>query len=446
MENRVKLTAGRIAGFTLPADVEQAFLWDADTKQLAVRVTAGMKAYIFQSRFNGKSLRKTIGSTKDWSIPQARAEAARLQTLIDQGHDPRQIEADKLAEAAAKRNAAVEETRRQSLTVADAWAGYIAYQKDKMGRVHIERGKKWGERHLLDHERMTQAGGEPHKRGSGVTVAGPLFPLLAMRMTDISADTLKAWQRKEAEQRANNARQGFEMFRAFWRWCARQDEYRNIIDAAAVEDEKVRSEVPGRKPKEADSLQREQLPAWFEAVRAIGNPVIAAYLQTLLLTGSRRNELIGLKWDDVDFRWNSLTIHDKVDGERVIPLTPYVAALLAALPRRNEWVFSSPTAESGRLQEPSIQHRKACAAAGLDVTLHGLRRSFASLAEWVEMPAGVVAQIMGHKPSATAEKHYKRRPLDLLRLWHGKYEAWLLEQAGIQFEQAQPGLRVVNAA
>jgi hypothetical protein len=30
-----------------------------------------------------------------------------------------------------------------------------------------------------------------------------------------------------------------------------------------------------------------------------------------------------------------------VDGERVIPLTPYVASLLVSLPKRNEWVFSS---------------------------------------------------------------------------------------------------------
>ena len=29
---------------------------------------------------------------------------------------------------------------------------------------------------------------------------------------------------------------------------------------------------------------------------------------------------------------------------------------------------------------------------------------------------GVVAQIQGHKPSALAEKHYRRRPLDLLRV------------------------------
>ena len=52
---------------------------------------------------------------------------------------------------------------------------------------------------------------------------------------------------------------------------------------------------------------------------------------------------------------------------------------------------------------------------------------------------------MGHKPSATAEKHYTVRPLDLLRVHHEKIEAWILEQAGIKFDaKAEPGkLRVV---
>jgi len=79
--------------------------------------------------------------------------------------------------------------------------------------------------------------------------------------------------------------------------------------------------------------------------------------------------------------------------------------------------------------------------AGIDgLTLHGLRRSFKSLTEWLEIPAGVVAQLMGHKPSATAEKHYTVRPLDLLRVHHEKIEAWILEQAGIVFTQSnKPG-------
>jgi intergrase/recombinase len=45
------------------------------------------------------------------------------------------------------------------------------------------------------------------------------------------------------------------------------------------------------------------------------------------------------------------------------------------------------------------------------------------ISEWVEVPVGVAAQIQGHKPSAIAEKHYRRRPLDLLRMWHDKIEA-----------------------
>ena len=87
-------------------------------------------------------------------------------------------------------------------------------------------------------------------------------------------------------------------------------------------------------------------------------------------------------------------------------------------------------------------HSTACTDAGLE----GLRRSFKSLTEWLDMPAGVVAQIMGHKPSATAEKHYTVRPLELLVSHHNKIEVWVLEQAGIAFDPATAGagsLRVV---
>ena len=64
------------------------------------------------------------------------------------------------------------------------------------------------------------------------------------------------------------------------------------------------------------------------------------------------------------------------------------------------------------------------------------------------MPAGIAAQIQGHKPSATAEKHYRRRPLDLLRSWHQKAEAWMLEQAGLPVPSASEelgALRVVHS-
>ncbi len=145
------------------------------------------------------------------------------------------------------------------------------------------------------------------------------------------------------------------------------------------------------------------------------------------------------------------------DHTREIPATPYMLHLLTALPHRtmtdkktgrvaaNRWIFSSATRETGCLTEPNNPRTRACKAAGLEgLTLHGLRRSFKSLTEWLEVSVGVVAQIMG-PPSATAEKHYTVRPLELLRVHHERIEAWMLEQAGIKFDaKAAPGaLRAV---
>jgi len=295
---------------------------------------------------------------------------------------------------------------------------------------------------------VSKAGGEIRTRGrrsgeSSLTQPGPLVPLLALPLAQIDADYVRAWLKDEALTRPTHARLAFGLLRAFLNWCADRPEYRAHAHANACASRLSRDELPKKAAKD-DCLQREQLPLWFEHIRKLANPVHSAYLQALLLTGARREELAPLKWDDVDFQWQSLTIKDKVEGSRTIPLTPFVASLLAALPRRNEWVFSSPAAASGRLMEPRIGHNKALTAAGLPaLSLHGLRRSFGTLAEWVEVPAGVVAQLMGHKPSATAEKHYRRRPLDLLRQWHTKIEAWILEQAGIDFVPEKAGLQLV---
>lgn len=43
------------------------------------------------------------------------------------------------------------------------------------------------------------------------------------------------------------------------------------------------------------------------------------------ITGARREEMAGLRWADVDFRWGWLTLADKVEAIRVISLTPYLA-------------------------------------------------------------------------------------------------------------------------
>jgi integrase len=290
----------------------------------------------------------------------------------------------------------------------------------------------------------------PWARGKGrVTKAGCLYPLVNVKLGELTASVIKAWLDNENKTRPGVAAQSYRLLFACLSWCTEQPDYAGLIDVIALKSKAVKKTVTKLKPRD-DVLQREQLHGFFNEVSKISNPVIAAYIQTLLLTGARRNELLGLQWSDVDFKWNSLTIRDKatskgsIAGVRVIPLTPYVANLLNQLPRRNQWVFSSPIGKSGKLVDPRKSFGPAIIAAGIEgLTLHGLRRSFATLSEWVEVPTGVVAQIMGHKPSATAEKHYKQRPLDLLRLWHERIEAWFLEQAGLNVLSNQPLTKLV---
>ena len=447
MTAKQNFTAGRVEAFKCVSGKGQSILWDGKTPSLGLRATAkGAKSYIFQTKLHGKTLRLTIGDIKTYAISQAQAEANRLKALTDQGIDPRELAKTQRDEAEIK----AIELKSKGLLVSEAWAQYIAYQKDKMTRSHIERGKKWGERHLKDHENLAQPGGEERKRSKRKTQTGVLYPLMALRMTDISSEILKEWQKVEAATRANNARQGFEMFRAFWRWCALRPEFAKLIDAGAVEGKELRDEVPSRKSKRFDVLEKSQLRAWFKAVTSLRSPVAQAYLQALVLTGARREEMASLKWVDVDFQWGAIWIKDKVVEEgRKLPLTPYLSSLIDNLPRRNKWVFSSPTSKDGRYTDPSVSHHKVLTVAQLPpVTIHGLRRTFASLAEWVEMPLGIVAEIMGHKPSATAEKHYKSRPLELLAIWHIKYEAWILEQAGVEFRPQEDAkvLKVVGGS
>lgn len=440
--NRVRLTAGRAADFTCPTGKPQAFLWDTDTPTLAIRATpSGRKTYIFESRLNGATLRINIGTLADWPIEKARTKAQGLKMLVDSGTDPREVERDRQAAIVEKNVVAVAKVQADkvaAVTVGEVWAAYL-----------VARKPHWGALHYRDHIDKAKAGGLPSgRRGGGkkLTQPGPLAALMTLPLKDLSQPAIEAWAAREGKSRPSSARLAWRLLTVFLTWCAEQAEYAPLLPAKNPAKTKKAREALGKAGVKSDVLQRGQLSAWFAAVQHLQNPIIATCLQVMLLTGARPGEVVALRWADVTTKWKGISIRDKVEGTREIPATPYMLHLLAALPRRNEWVFSSPTSATGCLTEPNNPHTRACKIAGLDgLTLHGLRRSFKSLTEWLEVPVGVVAQIMGHKPSATAEKHYTVRPLELLRVHHEKIEAWILEQAGVKFDAlAAPGaLRVV---
>lgn len=426
---RQKLTFERLRKFELTEGKSQEFLWDSDVTMLACRATKGTKAFIFQSVFLGKTLRMTIGKISDWKIDDARSEARRLQTLIDTGIDPRIAKAEKIAAVESQQA----ESRRGKVMFSAAWEEYL---KELKTGISAKTKRPYSPRYLADHIRLSDRGGNVRKVGGGLTIAAPLAFFLDLPLSDISPVLITEWLTRERQTRPTVTANAYRVLRTFLKWVNDHKLYQGIIPSDITQDRNVRKMVPVSASKADDCLQKEQLEGWFAEVKRLSNPVISTYLQVLLLTGARREEIASLSWSDIDFKWSSIRIKDKVEGERTIPLTPYVSSILSELAKfsnvdtsTDSWVFCSDS-KSGRIVEPRKAHNRALSQANLPhISLHGLRRSFGTLAEWVEVPTGIVAQIMGHKPSALAEKHYRRRPLDLLRKWHEKIERWILQQA-----------------
>ena len=434
--NRVNLTAGRVDAFTCPPDKAQAFLWDTDTPTLALRVTpTGRKTYVFEARLNGSTIRINIGTLADWPIKKARTKAQGLKMLVDAGTDPREVERDRLAAKVASNAAAT----AKAVTVGDIWPRYLMEGKPKP-----KRKDAWKPGYRASLDVMAAPGGIKKIRGQGLTRPGPIYPLLALALGDVTEDTLQIWFEREAVAGKHQAARALMMFRGFLRWCAARPEYRKLIDRDAGRSPAILENLPSN-TKRTDAIEAAQLPGWWQGVEQLSNRTASVYLKALVLTGARKEELAGLTWAHVDFQWRKLTIADKVEQTRTIPLTPYLAQLLATLPRMNEFVFASAS-KAGRISDTRSSHAKALQRARIDgLTIHGLRRSFSLLGEAAGAPAGAIAQVMGHKPSATAEG-YRPRSVDALRPYLEKIEAHILEQACIAFDAAvEPGkLRVVN--
>lgn len=432
----IELTAGAIERLSCRTDTKaQAFLRDTKAPGLRVRVTnTGAKSYVFEAKLNRQTIRRTIGDVRAWSIEQARTEARRLAVVLDQGHDPREIERQQAVDKAAVKAAAA----AQTLTVSEVWPLYLASGKPK-------RRDAWKPRYRADLEAMAAPGGVAKKRGEGVTRPGPLFPLLALPLAGVNEDSLKTWFDSEALAGKHQAARALMMFRGFLRWCSAQPKYRKLTDRDAGRAAAIVENLPSN-TRRTDALETAQVPGWWAGVEQLSNRTASVYLRALLLTGARREELAALTWACVDFQWRKLTIADKVEDTRTIPLTPYLAQLLATLPRTNEHVFAS-TGKAGRIADTRASHAKALRSASIDgLTIHGLRRSFSLLGEAAGAPAGAIAQVMGHKPSATAEG-YRPRSVDALRPYLERIESFILEQAGVSFDrEVEPGkLRIVNS-
>ena len=190
-----ELTAGLIERLQCPQGKSQAFLRDLKSPGLRVRVTAaGAKSFVFEAKLARQTIRRTIGDVRSWTIDAARMEANRLRVLVDGGTDPRELERQQ--EAARVVRTATEAA--EAVTGGEVWSTYVE-----------ARRPRWGDLHYRDHIAKAKAGGVPALRGTrgrGKTIDGPLYPLMQLKLRELTPPTISAWAAKETETRATAAR------------------------------------------------------------------------------------------------------------------------------------------------------------------------------------------------------------------------------------------------
>ena len=134
-----------------------------------------------------------------------------------------------------------------------------------------------------------------------------------------------------------------------------------------------------------------------------------------LATGLRRGELLGLKWEDLDFEHENLRIKRqiaRINGEiveaplktknayRTLPLAEDTIAVLKQQKKKvgsSHWVFPSPT--GGLISPDSVIHmlHRVLKRAGLPrVRFHDLRHTFATLALQNGVDIKTISGMLGH--------------------------------------------------
>ena len=147
-------------------------------------------------------------------------------------------------------------------------------------------------------------------------------------------------------------------------------------------------------------IKNADLPRWYKAVLALNNPHMRDFLLFLLFTGLRRGEAARLTWSRVDFEERAFTIVDTKNKEpHTLPMSDYLFAMLKARYeslKESEYVFPS-TGKAGYIQEPKRSIDTITANTGVSFTAHDLRRTFATIAESLDLSGYTVKALLNHK-------------------------------------------------
>lgn len=278
--------------------------------------------------------------------------------------------------------------------------------RDYLGRVLMElRAQDLGDRPPRTFEDAAVAFFERHAPAlKPQTVAGYQYIVKTLATEfgglDLSEITRRRILDFEARAGVGNAR--LSRYRAVLSGILKAAQAEDWLDANPVRG------LPALRVRDARLrfLSREEWAALEPALSA----TIRKQSRCAVMTGMRAGEIIALRWRDVSFARDEISIAtSKNRRPRVIPLEGAIAQNPA---RPDDWVFPMPR----RVDDLSKRFHRDAAAAGLEgLRFHDLRHTFASW--WVQDGGDlyVLQRRLGHSGPAMTQRYAHLRTSDLRR-------------------------------
>lgn len=175
------------------------------------------------------------------------------------------------------------------------------------------------------------------------------------------------------------------------------------------------------KPSEGKGRNRllsiEEKNRLLDACKLSPNPHLLPIVSLALLTGMRFGEIVGLKWEDIDYANKIITLENTKNGERrMLPLTDAIREIFA-LCRQTDIVSglifkpTSPTNRSGVVDIRNAFLKALKTAQITELRFHDLRHAAASYLAMNGATQGELMAILGHKTPTMTRRyaHYSQK-------------------------------------
>lgn len=176
------------------------------------------------------------------------------------------------------------------------------------------------------------------------------------------------------------------------------------VENPAVGVSKFRLQSRGR------FVGEEELPRLVKAIEAEDNTTIRDYLLISLSTGARKNNVLSMRWENINLEECTWTIPDTKNGtsQTILLTADEVKILRQRFDTRKsfEWVFPGPDTTK-HLCDPKKGWARILKRAKIeDLHLHDLRRTLGSYMAMSGVSLSVIGNALHHKDVSTTRKVY----------------------------------------